>query len=143
MKATVLAAVMLLMVGIALAKDPPAYQKGVILQMESSSCGYNTKGGKSVAGELLGTDSENKKTKELLCQEYVLQTDRLIYRIRPRDDNHPVLLPVGEKAEFRIEKDKMKLRILEMDGKEREYSVVSVTLRADAAENRSSKSNRP
>src|SRR2546422_2051380 len=92
MKAIALTAVMFLMAGIALAKDPPVYQKGAILQMESSSCGYNTKGGKSVAGELLGTDSENKKTKELLCQEYVLQTDRLIYRIRPRDDNHPVLL---------------------------------------------------
>ena len=49
MKAIALTAVMFLMAGIALAKDPPVYQKGVILQMESSSCGYNTKGGKSVA----------------------------------------------------------------------------------------------
>src|SRR5437867_4613537 len=30
----------------------------------------------------LGTDSEHKKTKALLCQEYVLRSDRVVYRIR-------------------------------------------------------------
>lgn len=141
MKAATLAVAMLLITGIGLAKDPPVYQKGVILQMESTSCGYDQKGGKTMAGEILGTDSENKKTKELLCQEYILQSERVIYRIRPRDDKHPVLLPVGEKAEFRIEKDKMKLRIPEMDDKEREYSVVSMTLRGDSSDSRSARNN--
>jgi hypothetical protein len=41
----------------------------------------------------------------------------VIYRIRPRDDKHPVLLPVGEKAQFRIQKDKM-LRLEHADDKE-------------------------
>ena len=61
----------------------------------------------------------------------------LIYRIRPRDEKHPVLLPVGEKAQFRIHKDKMLLRVEDADGKEREYSVVSMTPRQDrkSAEN--------
>ena len=63
------------------------------------------------------------------CQEYLLQTDRVIYRIRPRDEKHPVLLTVGEKAQFRIEKDKMKLRVEDLDGKERDYFVVSMTPR--------------
>ncbi len=62
--------------------------------------------------------------------------DRLIYRIRPKDDKHPALLPVGESAEFRIHKDKMLLRVPESDGKEREYIVVSMTPRADAVEAR-------
>ena len=118
------------------AKDPPAYEKGVLLQMESASCGYAEKANKSVAGELLGTDDQHKKTQEVLCQEYVLKSQRLIYRIRPKDDKHPMLLPVGEAAEFRIHKDRMLLRVPESGGKEREYIVVSMTPRADAEDTR-------
>jgi hypothetical protein len=55
----------------------------------------------------------------------------VIYRIRPRDEKHPVLLPVGEKAQFRIQKDKMLLQVEDVDEKEREYSVVSMTPRQD------------
>jgi hypothetical protein len=118
------------------AKDKPSYQKGVLVQMESSSCGYDQKGGKTFKGEILGTDGENKKTHEVLCQEYVLQTDRIIYRIRAKDEKHPVLLPIGETAEFRIRKDTLILRVPEADDKEREYFVVSMTPRADSAENK-------
>jgi len=141
MKATILCTTLLLIAGVALAKDSHGYDKGVLLRMDSASCGYAEKGGKSITGELLGTDSQKKNTKELLCQEYVLQTDRVIYRIRPRDEKHPVLLPVGETAEFRIDKDKMKLRLPETDEKEREYTVVSMTPREDSSDLRSSSRN--
>src|SRR5437660_12571954 len=117
------------------AKDAPAYEKGVLLQMDSSSCGYAEKDGKTIAGQIFGTDGQHKNTKELLCQEYILKSDRVIYRIRPKDDKHPVLLPVGESAEFRIHKDKMILRVPEAENKEREYFVVSMTPRNDVAEN--------
>ena len=113
------------------AKDKPAYQTGVLLQMDSTSCGMAEKGGKTITGELLGTDGQHQKTQEILCQEYILQSDRLIFRIRPRDNKHPALLPIGESAQFRIHKDKMLLRVPESDGKEREYIVVSMTPRAD------------
>jgi hypothetical protein len=115
------------------AKDPPAYEKGVLLQMESSTCGYAEKDGKTIAGEIFGTDGQHKNTKQVLCQEYVLQTERVTYRIQPKDDKHPVLLPVGETAQFRIRKDKMLLRVPEADGKEREYLVLSMTPRAEVA----------
>lgn len=85
-----------------------------------------------MTGELLGTDAQNKKTKEVLCQEYVLQSERVVYRIRPTDDKHPVLLPIGETAQFRLHKDKLILKVAELDGKEREYTVVSMTPREDA-----------
>jgi hypothetical protein len=113
------------------AKDAPAYEKGVLVQMESSTCGYSEKDGKTIAGQILGTDGQHKNTKQVLCQEYVLQADRVIYRITPKDDKHPVLLPVGETAQFRIHKDKLLLRVPEADGKEREYFVVSMTPRSD------------
>lgn len=113
------------------AKEHDDYQKGTLLRMDSASCGYSEKDGKTLAGEIIGTDGQHKKTQELLCQEYVLQSDRLIYRIRPKDDKHPALLPVGETAQFRLHKDKMILRVPEGDGKEREYLVISMTPRDD------------
>ena len=117
------------------AKDKPAYEKGVLMQMNSSSCGYAEKASKTLAGEILGTDGQHKKTQEVLCQEYTLQTERITYRIRPKDDKHPALLPIGETAEFRIHKDKLILRVIESNDKEREYLVVSMTPRADVVQN--------
>lgn len=117
------------------AKDKPAYQNGVLLQMDSTSCGFAAKGGKTVTGELLGTDGQHQKTQEVLCQEYILQSDRLIFRIRPKDDKHPALLPIGDSAQFRLHKDKMLLRVPETDGKEREYIVVPMTPRGDVTAN--------
>jgi hypothetical protein len=119
----------ILLAGLAYAKEPRHYQSGKLLQMDSVECGVDEKSGKSLAGEVLGTDSAHKKTHELLCQEYLLQSERVIYRIRPKDDKHPVLLPVGEKAQFRMEKDKMVLRVEDLDDKERAYIVVSMTPR--------------
>jgi len=95
----------------AFAKEPKHYQTGKVMQMDSLPCGTAEKGGKSFAGEMLGTDSGSRKTQEVLCQEYMVQAEKVIYRIRPRDTKHPVLLPVGEQAQFRIEKDKMMLRM--------------------------------
>src|SRR5580700_12205491 len=121
-----------LLCSLAYAKEPKAYQSGKLLQMDSVSCGVDEKDAKSFTGELIGTDSGHKKTQELLCQEYLLQTDKMIYRIRPKDAKHPVLLPVGERAQFRLDKDKMLLRVEDLDSKEREYIVVSMTPRSDS-----------
>ena len=115
-----------LLASTAQAKEPKHYQNGKLLKMESVKCGMDQKNGKSLAGEMIGTDSAHMKTKELLCQEYMLQTDTVTYRIRPKDDKHPVLLPIGEKAQFRLEKDKIVLRVEDLDDKERDYTVVSM-----------------
>jgi len=120
-----------LLASVVYAKEPKPHQSGKLLQMDSVACGIDENSGKSFAGEMLGTDSAHKKTHELLCQEYVLQSERVIYRIRPRDEKHPVLLPVGEQAQFRMEKDKMILRVEDMDNKDRDYVVVSMTPRQD------------
>ena len=122
----------LLCASFAYARDHQSPQSGTLLQMDSVECGTDQKSAKSITGELIGTDSAHQKMHTLLCQEYLLQTNRIIYRIRPKDDKHPALLPVGEKAQFRIEKDHMKLRVEDLDDKEREYVVVSMTPRAEA-----------
>ncbi len=121
-----------------LAKDSPSYDKGTLLSMDSTSCGYAEKDGKTITGEILGTDAAHKNTQEVLCQEYLLQSDRMIYRVRPKDSKHPVLLPVGESIDFRIHKDTLLLRDPEGDKKEREYIVVSIQPRQDVKEARNS-----
>src|ERR1700687_3381217 len=94
-----------LLAAVAQAKEPKHYQSGKLLKMESVKCGTDEKNGKSVTGDMLGTDPATMKTRELLCQQYVLETETVIYTIRPKDEKHPVLLPIGEKAQFRMDKD--------------------------------------
>jgi hypothetical protein len=141
MRFTLSVAMLLAVAGSGWAKNPPA-QTGVLLRMESTSCGSHEKDGKTVAGQLLGTGGEHKKTNEVLCQEYVLETARVTYRIRPRDDKHAELLPLGETAEFRVEKNEIKLRVPETNQKEREYIVVSMTLRDEPSSRRAAYDDR-
>ena len=62
----------LLIASVAQAKEPKHYQSGKLLKMESVKCGTDEKNGKSLAGEMIGTDSAHMKTHELLCQQYTL-----------------------------------------------------------------------
>jgi hypothetical protein len=101
--------VVLSLAAAAYAKDPKAYQTGSLVQMESVQCGTNE-----------------------TCQEYVLQSERVTYHIRPRNERHPALLSVGERAEFRLQKHKMLLRGENLESKEREYVVVSMTPRSES-----------
>jgi hypothetical protein len=124
--------VIALLAVVAQAKEPKHYQSGKLLKMESVKCGTDEKNGKSITGEMLGTDSAHMKTREMLCQQYVLETDSVMYTIRPKEEKHPVLLPIGEKAQFRMDKDKIVLRVEDLDDKEREYEVVSMVPRESA-----------
>jgi hypothetical protein len=125
--------VVLVLAAAAFAKDPKPYLMGALMQMDSVQCGTTDKDAQGLTGQMLGTDSGSKQTQPLLCQEYVLQTERVIYRIRPRDEKRPVLLPVGEPAQFRLQKNKMLLRLEAVDSKEHEYIVVSMAPRSDSS----------
>jgi hypothetical protein len=127
---------------LAFAKEPAPYQSGKLLQMNSVHCGTAQKSDKSALGEIIGSDDRNTKTQDVLCQEYVLETDSVVYHIRPRDDKHPDLLPVGSMAQFRIEKDKLILRAEGTD-KERQYLVVSITPRSDGASSSTALASKP
>jgi hypothetical protein len=118
------------------AKDAPTYDRGVLLSMQSSKCGTAENDGKSLAGEVLGTDSGHRNTQEVLCQEYILQGDHITFHIRPKDQKHPLLLPVGQAIQFRIRKDKLFLRDPEGEQKEHEYSVISMEMRQDVKDAR-------
>jgi hypothetical protein len=119
-KSVVLAS--LLLAATAYAKEPKAYQDAKLLQMDSVQCGVAEKDAK-----------KDKKSHELLCQEYSLQADHVVYRIRPTDDKHVVLLPIGESAKFRLAKNKMLVRVEAFDSKEREFVIMSVKPVSDSA----------
>ena len=117
----------------ALAKEPRVYQTGKLMQMVFVQCGTAEKDSTGFAGEMLGTDSGSKKTQPLLCQEYVLETEHVVYHIRPRNEKHAVLLPIGQQVQFCLRKDRMLLRVEDLDGKEHEYVVISITPRTDSS----------
>jgi hypothetical protein len=117
-KSLILAAILL--AATAYAREPKAHQDGKLLQMDSVGCGTDTK------------DAKKGKTHELLCQEYVVETEQVLYRIRPKDDKHSALLPVGRNAQFRLEKNKMLLRVEGAEGKEREYLIMSIKPRGES-----------
>jgi hypothetical protein len=117
----------LLLAGTIYAKEPKRFQSGKIAKMPAVKCGIDQKDGESLASEMIGTDSSRLKTRELLCQEYVLETSTIIYTIRPKDEKHPILLPIGEMAQFRLDKDKLPLRAEDLGDKEGQYDVISMT----------------
>jgi hypothetical protein len=134
--AVVLAGASLLSIAPAISAKDPVYARATLLSMDSQSCGTTENGAKTVAGAILGTGSEKKSTLDVLCQDYVLQSDRIVYHIRPKDMKHPVLLPVGDAVQFRIEKNSLFLRDAENNQKEHEYVVVSMEQRADVKDTR-------
>ena len=108
------------------AKDPVLYQTGHLTQMRSVSCGFSENSAKNFVEAFVSTDGENAKSKELLCQEYVLTSEKIVFHIRPKEEKRATLLPIGEEAKFRIKKDKLMLAIPEIGAKEAEYYVVSM-----------------
>jgi aspartate ammonia-lyase len=128
-KSLVLAAILL--AATAYAKEPKAYQSGKLLQMDSVQCGVGSKDDKNIS-EVVSNESVPGKTDERTCQEYVLQADQVIYRVRPRNEKHPVLLPVSDWAQFRLEKNRILLRVADLDSKEREFIVMSMTPRGNS-----------
>jgi len=133
MRSKLLLCVVLAFAAAANAKEPKAYQTGKIVQMVSVQCGTAEKDSTSLAGEMLGTDSGTKKTQQLLCKEYVLETEHVIYHIRPKSEKHNMLIPIGEHAQFRLQKDNMMMRVEGVEEKEREYIVVSMMPRTDSS----------
>lgn len=111
MRSTAVCAIVLGLASLAQAKDPKPYQTGQLMQMDSVPC----------------TDAQSRP----LCREYTLESENVVYHIRPRNQKHSVL-PVGERAQFRLQKDTILLRTEEVDSKEQPYVVVSISPRSDS-----------
>ncbi|HEY1658259.1 MAG TPA: hypothetical protein VGG14_07925 [Candidatus Sulfotelmatobacter sp.] len=112
MHSKIIVAALALATSLAYGKDLNAYQNGNLEAMNLISC---------------AADSRNAaKSQDPLCPEYTLQTDQVVYSIRPVDQKHPILLPVGAQAKFRLQNTTLMVRVPSLDTKERKFSVVSV-----------------
>ena len=57
----------ILFASLAQAKEPKAHQNGTLLQMDSAECGVDENTGKSVVGELVGTDCGTQERRTPCC----------------------------------------------------------------------------
>jgi hypothetical protein len=109
----------------ALGKDKKG-QRGMLESMQSVPCGAKERGVTGV-GSLFGSVGvQHVNSHEQLCPQYLLRTDEMDYHIRPLDTKHAAVLPVGREAEFKIDKDRLFLKVVDGDKKKRAYQVVSM-----------------
>jgi hypothetical protein len=95
-------------------------QTATIVTMNSVPCG--TKGG-------------TKKTRELLCHEYVLRSDSTEYHVQQKEAKSSDLLAIGQQATFTIHKDRMRLHATNTSGKLKDFEFVVVLITAAAQAN--------
>lgn len=101
-------------------------QRGMLESMQSVPCGSKERGVTGLGSMVASLGVEHVNSHEQLCPQYLLRTDAMDYHIRPLDLKHPVVLPIGHEAEFKIKKDRLFLRIADGDKKELAYQVVSM-----------------
>jgi hypothetical protein len=108
-----LALATLLLASLVQAQDTKKYHTGQLVQMESLEC--------TVFENPTANSSDS-----VVCQEYVLRGDDVLFHLRAKDVKHTVLLPVGKEVAYRIEEDRFYLRPGAGDKKEHEYRVVAM-----------------
>lgn len=116
--------VVVLFTAVLSAKNASRNRLGVLLRMESVPCSAAEASAFSKA--MLGAPGPALVQDDRLCQEYVLRSEGLYYRIRSRDRKHPVLLPIGEQAQFHLHRDRMLLQVEDFDSKAYEFSVLAI-----------------
>jgi len=95
-------------------------QTATIVSMNSVPCG--TKGG-------------HKKTRELLCHEYVLRSGSTEYHVQQKEAKSTDLLAIGQQATFTIHKDRMRLHATNTSGKLKDFEFVVVLITAASEAN--------
>jgi hypothetical protein len=125
-EAFVIATLVLALVAPAVAGKKKQTERGMIEKMEAVPCGAKQKGITGLGSVIASAGIEDVNSEEKLCQQYLLRSDEMEYHIRPMDKKHPVILPVGQEGEFRIDKDRLYLKVSEGDRKTRPYQVVAM-----------------
>jgi hypothetical protein len=117
------AAVSLVPLGAGAKKKP--LDRGMLEKMEAVACGARERGLTGLGAVWASAGITHVNSDEKLCPQYLLRTDEMEYEIRPTD-GHAAVLPISHEAEFRINKDRMVLRIPDADNKKTlTFAVVS------------------
>jgi hypothetical protein len=100
--------------------------RAMIEKMEAVPCGANERGLTGLGSIWASVGVTHVNSDEKLCPQYLLRTDDMEYHVRPLDHKHPVLLPIGQEGEFKVDKDKIDMRVVDGDHKMRHYQVVAM-----------------
>ncbi len=103
--------------------------RAMIEKMEAVPCGAKERGIAGLGAVWASVGVTHVNSDEKLCPQYLLRTDDMEYHVRPLEHKHPVILPVGQEAEFKVKKDKLDMRVPEGNGdsrKKRHYQVVAM-----------------
>jgi hypothetical protein len=125
-KSSIIAMLVLAFAMPAVAGKKKQAERGMIEKMEAVPCGAKQKGITGLGSVIASAGIEDVNSDEKLCPQYLLRSDEMEYHIRPMDKKHPVILPVGQEGEFRIDKDRLYLKVSEGDRKTRPYQVVAM-----------------
>ena len=101
-------------------------QRGMLESMQSVPCGAKERGLTGVGSVFGSVGVQHVNSQEQLCPQYLLRTDDMDYHIRPLEKKHPVVLPVGQEAVFKVKKDRILLRVVDGDKKAKEFQVVAM-----------------
>lgn len=113
-RSTILFSAIVAFASLVYADDLKPYQTGKLLQTDSASC------------------ATQKKSSNPACVQYVLESDSVVFHIRPKNPKHAVALPAGERAQFRIDNGLLLLHVDGVDNTERPYIVVSISPRTES-----------
>jgi hypothetical protein len=100
--------------------------RAMIEKMEAVPCGAHERGVTGLGSVFASIGVTAVNSNEKLCPQYLLRTDDMEYHVRPVDQKHPELLPVGKEGEFKLTKDRLDMRVPDGDRKMRHYQVVAV-----------------
>jgi hypothetical protein len=103
-----------------------APERAMLEKMEAVPCGSKQRGVTGLGNIWASVGITHVNSNEKLCPQYLVRSDQMDYEIRPTDNNHPVVLPVGREVEIKIVKDRMLLKVPDGDHKTRTYQVVAM-----------------
>lgn len=113
-RSAILFTALILLASFAWAQEPKPYQTGKLLQIESVPC------------------HASQKAQAPRCQAYLLESDSVVFHLRPKNAKRTPVLPVGERAQFRIANGNVLLHMDGIDSQEHEYVVVSMSPRTES-----------
>ena len=107
-------------------KNKKVAPRAMLERMESVPCGAKQRGLSGLGTIWASAGITHVNSDEKLCQQYLLRTDDMEYHVRPMDNKHPVVLPVGQEVEYKIKGDRMLVKVPDGDRKTRSYKVVAM-----------------
>jgi hypothetical protein len=122
MKSTLLLALLLTSISMALAAPIGVYQHGTVVRMRMGDCMLTHRGFMNQFGPQQAAMADDS------CPEYTLVTDKVVYLIVGKSSNQ--LVPLAEVIDFRLQNKELAVRVDDAR-KESKFAIKEMTLRSE------------